>query len=55
MPGQQMITGEVIKPNIPWMFDIKNDPKELWNITAANTWVCVAVAKRVGAPRILRA
>src|SRR5271165_1636010 len=49
-PGQQEITSEVVKPTYPWMFDIENDPKELWNIASANTWVGTAIAKRVGAP-----
>jgi hypothetical protein len=30
---------------MPWIFDCANDPKELWNIAAANTWVGVPVAK----------
>ncbi len=50
VPGQQAITSEVVKPNYPWMFDIENDPKELWNIAAANSWVGVAVVRNVGTP-----
>jgi arylsulfatase len=49
-PGQQMVTSEVIKPTYPWMFDIENDPKELWPLGAANTWIGAAVARTVGAP-----
>jgi hypothetical protein len=49
-PGQQMITSTHIKPTYPWMFDIENDPKELWNIATANAWVGSAIAKYVGAP-----
>ncbi len=45
MPGQQMITSQVITPTYPWTFDVENDPKELWNISAANTWIGVPVAK----------
>ena len=49
-PGQQVVTGEVIKPSYPLIFDIENDPKELWNIAPANPWVGGAVARAVGAP-----
>jgi hypothetical protein len=38
--------------NYPWMFDIEDDPKELSNISSANNWAGVAVAKYVGAPRL---
>jgi len=38
-PGQGVITGERIMLNNGWMFDVENDPKELWNIGSANTWV----------------
>ena len=24
---------------IPYVFDVQNDPKELWNINAANNWL----------------
>jgi len=39
MPGQQEITSQVVTPTYPWVFDVSNDPKELWNIGAANTWI----------------
>lgn len=29
----------------PWVFDIENDPKELWNIISTNPWVLRPVAK----------
>jgi arylsulfatase A-like enzyme len=45
MPGQQMITSQIVTPTYPWAFDIENDPKELWNISAANTWLGEPVAK----------
>jgi hypothetical protein len=38
-----MIISEAIKRTYPWMFDIENDPKELWNIASANTWFGVAI------------
>jgi hypothetical protein len=45
MPGQQMLTSYSATPNIPWIFNVADDPKELWNIAPANTWVGVPVAK----------
>ena len=45
MPGQQVITSQIVTPTIPWVFDISNDPKELWNIAAANTWIGVPMAR----------
>jgi arylsulfatase len=29
----------------PWVFDIENDPKELWNIETTNVWVRRPIAK----------
>lgn len=31
-------------PN-PWVFDIENDPKELWNITSTNPWIRRPISK----------
>ena len=28
----------------PYIFDLENDPKELWNINAANNWIGEAIA-----------
>jgi arylsulfatase len=39
VPGQSMITGVSTTPNYPWVFDVANDPKELWNIGASSTWL----------------
>ncbi len=45
MPGQQEVTSYSVEPTYPWVFDVSNDPKELWNIALANTWVGEQVAK----------
>ncbi|MBS0333898.1 MAG: arylsulfatase [Proteobacteria bacterium] len=29
----------------PWVFDIENDPKEMWNISTTNVWVRRPIAK----------
>jgi arylsulfatase len=44
-PGQGAITAYAITPSQPWVFDVANDPKELWNISTASTWVGAPVAK----------
>ena len=31
--------------NFPWIFNIEDDPKELWNINTASSWVTVPMAK----------
>ena len=43
VPGQTSLTAVAHKLYLPWVFDIENDPKELWNINAANTWLSVPV------------
>jgi hypothetical protein len=48
-----MITSEVVRPSYPWMFDIENDPKQLWNIVAGNVWVGTA-AVNIGAATFCR-
>jgi arylsulfatase len=49
MPGQQMLTSEVVTPGYPLIFDVSNDPKELWNIAPANTWIGEQGARVLGA------
>ena len=39
VPGQSMITSTVTTPSLPWVFDVANDPKELWNISPSSTWL----------------
>jgi arylsulfatase A-like enzyme len=45
MPGQGVITGYATPLSMPWVFDVANDPKELWNIAPSSTWVGAQVAK----------
>jgi arylsulfatase A-like enzyme len=45
MPGQQELTSEVVKPTYPWVFDIENDPKELWDIGPSSNWLGTPVSK----------
>ena len=51
-PGQQMLTSDTIKPNLPFVFDIENDPKEMWNLTGSSEWIAMAVAKTVAIPYV---
>lgn len=37
--GQNVLTGYRRTPNYPWVFDLENDPKELWNIGATSEWL----------------
>lgn len=46
--GQGEITGTRTLYNYPLMFDLENDPKELWNIGALNAWGNRAAAKIMG-------
>lgn len=39
IPGQAAYAGFKVELNKPWIFDIENDPKELWNIAAMNPWL----------------
>jgi hypothetical protein len=39
VPGDGVVNGIRQRLNNPWLFDIENDPKELWNINTANVWV----------------
>lgn len=49
MPGQQLLTSQNVERNYPLLFDLANDPKELWNIAAANNGVGQPMARVVGA------
>ena len=44
-PGQNAVTSNEATPNVPLLFDVDNDPKELWNISVANTWVFGALGQ----------
>lgn len=43
-PGQNGVLSTESTPNVPLLFDVDNDPKELWNISVSNTWVLGAMA-----------
>jgi len=42
--GQGVVTATHERLAIPYIFDLENDPKELWNINAANNWLTPIVA-----------
>ena len=37
--GQSMLTSTVVTPSYPWVFNVSNDPKELWNIAPSSVWL----------------
>jgi len=39
LPGQPVYGSPKLKLDDPWIFDLENDPKELWNIAAMNPWL----------------
>jgi arylsulfatase len=43
--GQGVTTGYSLKVNYPWIFNVEDDPKELWNINTSNAWIAVKAAK----------
>ncbi|MEH0154487.1 arylsulfatase [Limibacter armeniacum] len=44
-PGQMSTHAVPVELDYPWIFDIENDPKELWNVNVANGWLGVIYAK----------
>ena len=40
-----MVTGVQTELVYPWIFDVENDPKELWNINISSSWVFPLVSK----------
>jgi arylsulfatase A-like enzyme len=46
-PGQGVVNGYRRRVNNPWLFDVENDPKELWNINTANVWVLRPITRIV--------
>ena len=42
--GQGVVTATHERLAIPYIFDLENDPKELWNINAANNWLVPVIA-----------
>jgi arylsulfatase len=47
VPGDGVVNGFRRRVNNPWLFDVENDPKELWNINTANVWVLRPVTRIV--------
>jgi len=47
LPGQSVYHGLKAELVTPWIFDLENDPKELWDISAMNPWL-----GRLGAPLV---
>lgn len=37
--GQGVVTGYTMTLNYPWIFNLENDPKELWNISGTSEWL----------------
>lgn len=44
-PGQSVYGGVKTMLNMQWLFDIENDPKELWNIAPTTAWVASPIGK----------
>jgi len=42
--GQGVVTATHERLAVPYVFDLENDPKELWNINAANNWLSPVLA-----------
>ena len=49
--GQGVTTGYSQTVNYPWIFNVDDDPKELWNINVTSSWVSVPMAKALIAYR----
>jgi hypothetical protein len=45
VPGQSEVHGVKTELTYPWMFNVDNDPKELWDIGSSNGWANRAFAK----------
>ena len=43
--GQGVVTGYRMQLNYPWIFNIEDDPKELWNINTTSSWVAIPMGK----------
>jgi hypothetical protein len=43
--GQGVTNGYSMKLNYPWIFNVEDDPKELWNINTSSSWVAIPVAR----------
>ena len=47
--GQGVTHGTKSEPNYPWIFDVENDPKELWDVSGANGWLAPTIGRATGA------
>lgn len=45
VPGQSEVHGVRTELNYPWLFNVDNDPKELWDIGSSNGWANRAFVK----------
>ncbi|MGI9288876.1 MAG: arylsulfatase [Pseudomonadales bacterium] len=43
--GQGVVNGYAMSLNYPWVFNLENDPKELWNLGGTSEWVGPPVAR----------
>ena len=43
--GQGVTTSYSVKVNYPWIFNVDDDPKEIWNINMSSAWIAAAAAK----------
>jgi len=43
--GQGVTTGYRMQLNYPWIFNVEDDPKELWNINTTSSWVTIPMGK----------
>jgi arylsulfatase len=43
--GQGVTNGYVMELNYPWIFNLENDPKELWNMSGTSEWLGQPVAR----------
>lgn len=44
VPGQGVVHGVRTELNYPWLFNVDNDPKELWDVGSSNGWANRAFA-----------
>jgi hypothetical protein len=43
--GQGVVNGYAMTLNYPWVFNLENDPKELWNLGSTSEWIGPPVGK----------
>lgn len=45
MSGQTSVHSTQASLDYPWIFNVEDDPKELWNVSVENAWIGVPVTK----------